>query len=133
MYIYIICIYVYIYIYTHILVHFPARHVADAGNISTGSPSLRLPEATRGLNLSEDIFAGLDLSLRGGWTAYREYFHVGKARAPKESRGMQRHRTQPKQPFKTSLSWRKRVQPAGQRHGLHECAILLCQSLNGKC
>ena len=38
------------------------------------------PEATRGLNLSEDIFAGLDLSLRGGWTAYREYFHVGKAR-----------------------------------------------------
>lgn len=36
-------------------------------------------QATRGLNLSEDIFAGLDLSLRGGWTVYREYFHVGKA------------------------------------------------------
>lgn len=37
-------------------------------------------KATRGLNLSEDIFAGLDLSLRGGWTTYREYFHVGKGR-----------------------------------------------------
>eukprot|EP00434_Breviolum_minutum_P030560 symbB.v1.2.027025.t1/scaffold2740.1/size71859/2 len=37
-------------------------------------------KATRGLNLSEDIFAGLDLSLRGGWTVYREYFHVGKGR-----------------------------------------------------
>merc|ERR1719433_964688 len=28
-------------------------------------------KATRGLNLSEDVFAGLDLTLRGGWTAYR--------------------------------------------------------------
>jgi len=37
-------------------------------------------KATRGLNLSEDVFAGLDLTLRGGWTAYREYFHVGKGR-----------------------------------------------------
>ncbi|CAK9088745.1 unnamed protein product [Durusdinium trenchii] len=37
-------------------------------------------KATRGLNLSEDIFAGLDLSLRGGWTVYKEYFHVGKGR-----------------------------------------------------
>lgn len=37
-------------------------------------------KATRGLNLSEDIFTGIDLTLRGGWTAYREYFHVGKGR-----------------------------------------------------
>mmetsp|Transcript_102536 Transcript_102536/g.258317 ORF Transcript_102536/g.258317 Transcript_102536/m.258317 type:complete len:1585 (-) Transcript_102536:49-4803(-) len=37
-------------------------------------------KATRGLNLSEDVFAGMDLTLRGGWTAYREYFHVGKGR-----------------------------------------------------
>lgn len=45
--------------------------VVQQGGVSKG---------TRGLNLSEDIFAGLDLSLRGGWTTYREYFHVGKAR-----------------------------------------------------
>ena len=25
-------------------------------------------KATRGLNLSEDVFAGIDLTLRGGWT-----------------------------------------------------------------
>eukprot|EP00929_Paragymnodinium_shiwhaense_P061983 TRINITY_DN30951_c0_g1_i1.p1 TRINITY_DN30951_c0_g1~~TRINITY_DN30951_c0_g1_i1.p1 ORF type:complete len:1604 (-),score=362.26 TRINITY_DN30951_c0_g1_i1:181-4992(-) len=37
-------------------------------------------KATKGLNLSEDVFAGIDLALRGGWTAYREYFHVGKGR-----------------------------------------------------
>jgi len=37
-------------------------------------------KATKGLNLSEDIFAGIDLTLRGGWTAYREYFEVGKGR-----------------------------------------------------
>jgi 1,3-beta-glucan synthase len=37
-------------------------------------------KATRGLNLSEDVFAGIDLTLRGGWTKYREYFHVGKGR-----------------------------------------------------
>eukprot|EP00405_Crypthecodinium_cohnii_P007093 CAMPEP_0206420490 /NCGR_PEP_ID=MMETSP0324_2-20121206/873_1 /ASSEMBLY_ACC=CAM_ASM_000836 /TAXON_ID=2866 /ORGANISM="Crypthecodinium cohnii, Strain Seligo" /LENGTH=1614 /DNA_ID=CAMNT_0053884383 /DNA_START=33 /DNA_END=4877 /DNA_ORIENTATION=- len=37
-------------------------------------------KATRGLNLSEDIFAGMDLTLRGGWTKYKEYFHVGKGR-----------------------------------------------------
>eukprot|EP00930_Biecheleria_cincta_P028708 TRINITY_DN20020_c0_g1_i1.p1 TRINITY_DN20020_c0_g1~~TRINITY_DN20020_c0_g1_i1.p1 ORF type:complete len:1709 (+),score=246.49 TRINITY_DN20020_c0_g1_i1:135-5261(+) len=37
-------------------------------------------KGTRGLNLSEDIFSGIDLMLRGGWTAYREYFHVGKGR-----------------------------------------------------
>ncbi|CAJ1402016.1 unnamed protein product [Effrenium voratum] len=45
--------------------------VVQQGGVSKG---------TRGLNLSEDIFAGLDLSLRGGWTVYREYFHVGKGR-----------------------------------------------------
>jgi len=37
-------------------------------------------KGTRGLNLSEDVFAGLDLVLRGGWTKYQEYFHVGKGR-----------------------------------------------------
>jgi len=37
-------------------------------------------KGTRGLNLSEDVFAGLDTTLRGGWTKYREYFHVGKGR-----------------------------------------------------
>jgi len=37
-------------------------------------------KGTRGLNLSEDVFAGLDLTLRGGWSQYREYFHVGKGR-----------------------------------------------------
>jgi len=37
-------------------------------------------KATRGLHLSEDVFAGLDLVLRGGWTDYKEYFHVGKGR-----------------------------------------------------
>jgi len=37
-------------------------------------------KATKGLNLSEDVFAGLDLTLRGGWTTYKEYFHVGKGR-----------------------------------------------------
>lgn len=37
-------------------------------------------KGTKGLNLSEDVFAGLDLVLRGGWTDYKEYFHVGKGR-----------------------------------------------------
>eukprot|EP00928_Gymnodinium_smaydae_P017162 TRINITY_DN16559_c0_g1_i1.p1 TRINITY_DN16559_c0_g1~~TRINITY_DN16559_c0_g1_i1.p1 ORF type:complete len:1557 (+),score=196.35 TRINITY_DN16559_c0_g1_i1:34-4671(+) len=37
-------------------------------------------KGTKGLNLSEDVFAGIDLVLRGGWTLYREYFHVGKGR-----------------------------------------------------
>eukprot|EP00439_Symbiodinium_sp_Y106_P025812 s174_g3.t1 len=45
--------------------------VVQQGGVSKG---------TKGLNLSEDVFAGLDLSLRGGWTVYREYFHVGKGR-----------------------------------------------------
>eukprot|EP00931_Biecheleriopsis_adriatica_P050069 TRINITY_DN28982_c0_g2_i1.p1 TRINITY_DN28982_c0_g2~~TRINITY_DN28982_c0_g2_i1.p1 ORF type:complete len:1548 (-),score=291.77 TRINITY_DN28982_c0_g2_i1:29-4672(-) len=45
--------------------------VVQQGGVSKG---------TRGLNLSEDVFAGLDLTLRGGWTVYREYFHVGKGR-----------------------------------------------------
>eukprot|EP00746_Dinoflagellata_sp_MGD_P147280 gnl/MRDRNA2_/MRDRNA2_79641_c0_seq1.p1 gnl/MRDRNA2_/MRDRNA2_79641_c0~~gnl/MRDRNA2_/MRDRNA2_79641_c0_seq1.p1 ORF type:complete len:820 (+),score=107.58 gnl/MRDRNA2_/MRDRNA2_79641_c0_seq1:304-2460(+) len=39
-----------------------------------------ISKASRGLHLSEDVFAGLDLTLRGGWTKYREYFHVGKGR-----------------------------------------------------
>lgn len=51
--------------------------VVQQGGVSKG---------TRGLNLSEDIFAGLDLSLRGGWTTYREYFHVGKARSSDQER-----------------------------------------------
>lgn len=37
-------------------------------------------KATRGLNLSEDIFAGMDMMLRGGNVIHREYFQVGKGR-----------------------------------------------------
>jgi len=37
-------------------------------------------KGTKGLNLSEDVFAGIDLVLRGGWTTYKEYFYVGKGR-----------------------------------------------------
>mmetsp|Transcript_21066 Transcript_21066/g.51707 ORF Transcript_21066/g.51707 Transcript_21066/m.51707 type:complete len:1563 (-) Transcript_21066:460-5148(-) len=39
-----------------------------------------ISKATRGLNLSEDIFAGMDLTLRGGEIKYTEYHHVGKGR-----------------------------------------------------
>eukprot|EP00746_Dinoflagellata_sp_MGD_P059222 gnl/MRDRNA2_/MRDRNA2_25290_c0_seq1.p1 gnl/MRDRNA2_/MRDRNA2_25290_c0~~gnl/MRDRNA2_/MRDRNA2_25290_c0_seq1.p1 ORF type:complete len:1035 (+),score=149.27 gnl/MRDRNA2_/MRDRNA2_25290_c0_seq1:128-3106(+) len=39
-----------------------------------------MSKATRGLNLSEDVFAGMDLVLRGGWVEYREYIHMGKGR-----------------------------------------------------
>jgi len=45
--------------------------VLQQGGVSKG---------TKGLNLSEDIFAGIDLTLRGGWTTYKEYFYVGKGR-----------------------------------------------------
>lgn len=45
--------------------------VLQQGGVSKG---------TKGLNLSEDVFAGIDLTLRGGWTTYKEYFHVGKGR-----------------------------------------------------
>eukprot|EP00930_Biecheleria_cincta_P015653 TRINITY_DN12986_c0_g2_i1.p1 TRINITY_DN12986_c0_g2~~TRINITY_DN12986_c0_g2_i1.p1 ORF type:complete len:1556 (-),score=205.11 TRINITY_DN12986_c0_g2_i1:228-4286(-) len=45
--------------------------IVQQGGVSKG---------TKGLNLSEDVFAGIDLLLRGGCTAYREYFHVGKGR-----------------------------------------------------
>ena len=37
-------------------------------------------KATKGLNLSEDVFAGMDLSLRGGNVRHREYLQVGKGR-----------------------------------------------------
>eukprot|EP00927_Polykrikos_kofoidii_P034856 TRINITY_DN2947_c0_g5_i1.p1 TRINITY_DN2947_c0_g5~~TRINITY_DN2947_c0_g5_i1.p1 ORF type:complete len:1590 (-),score=233.54 TRINITY_DN2947_c0_g5_i1:233-5002(-) len=37
-------------------------------------------KGTRGLNLSEDVFAGMDVVLRGGSTSYRENFYVGKGR-----------------------------------------------------
>eukprot|EP00966_Prymnesium_polylepis_P008118 187141-Prymnesium_polylepis.1 len=37
-------------------------------------------KATRTLNLSEDLFAGMDAQLRGREVAYREYFKVGKGR-----------------------------------------------------
>lgn len=37
-----------------------------------------ISKATRGLNLSEDIFAGMDAMLRGHTVVHREYFMVGK-------------------------------------------------------
>mmetsp|Transcript_4739 Transcript_4739/g.15247 ORF Transcript_4739/g.15247 Transcript_4739/m.15247 type:complete len:620 (-) Transcript_4739:259-2118(-) len=39
-----------------------------------------LSKATKGLNLSEDIFAGMDAQLRGQNIVHREYFQVGKGR-----------------------------------------------------
>ena len=36
------------------------------------------PKATRGLNLSEDVFTGMDAVLRGQTVVHREYFQVGK-------------------------------------------------------
>mmetsp|Transcript_26339 Transcript_26339/g.77317 ORF Transcript_26339/g.77317 Transcript_26339/m.77317 type:complete len:2722 (+) Transcript_26339:41-8206(+) len=39
-----------------------------------------LSKATKGLNLSEDVFAGMDLILRGGNIVHREYLQVGKGR-----------------------------------------------------
>jgi hypothetical protein len=37
-------------------------------------------KATKGLNLSEDVFAGMDLTLRGGNVCHREYMQAGKGR-----------------------------------------------------
>jgi len=37
-------------------------------------------KATRGLNLSEDVFTGMDAVLRGQTVVHREYFQVGKGR-----------------------------------------------------
>ena len=37
-------------------------------------------KATRTLNLSEDLFAGMDAQLRGREVAYAEYYRVGKGR-----------------------------------------------------
>ena len=39
-----------------------------------------ISKATRTLNLSEDLFAGMDAQLRGREVAYREYYRVGKGR-----------------------------------------------------
>ena len=39
-----------------------------------------ISKATRGLNLSEDIFAGMDAMLRGQTVVHREYCQVGKGR-----------------------------------------------------
>ena len=39
-----------------------------------------ISKATRGLNLSEDVFAGMDATLRGQTVVHREYFQVGKGR-----------------------------------------------------
>lgn len=36
------------------------------------------PKATRGLNLSEDVFTGMDAVLRGQTVVHREYFQAGK-------------------------------------------------------
>lgn len=116
-------------------------------------------QATRGLNLSEDIFAGLDLSLRGGWTVYREYFHVGKAQGigeivawhPNSLRDF-RFQISDMDFIGDSLSLTCRLvwssdpviptistvgsnksESSGPRHGIYECAVLLRQSLHGKC
>jgi len=37
-------------------------------------------KATKDLNLSEDVFAGMDATLRGNTIVHREYFQVGKGR-----------------------------------------------------
>ena len=37
-------------------------------------------KATKDLNLSEDVFAGMDATLRGHTIVHREYFQVGKGR-----------------------------------------------------
>ena len=87
----------------------------------------RIAEATRGLNLSEDIFAGLDLSLRGGWTVYREYFHVGKARRTGTEMGRRKCLEL------VSAKSDEHLAVPGQRYGLHERLVLLCQSLYGQC
>lgn len=39
-----------------------------------------ISKASRGINLSEDIFAGYNNQLRGGNVQYKEYMHVGKGR-----------------------------------------------------
>lgn len=39
-----------------------------------------ISKATRGLNLSEDVFAGMDAQLRGRSIVHRGYFQVGKGR-----------------------------------------------------
>eukprot|EP00638_Chattonella_subsalsa_P004550 CAMPEP_0117750646 /NCGR_PEP_ID=MMETSP0947-20121206/10498_1 /TAXON_ID=44440 /ORGANISM="Chattonella subsalsa, Strain CCMP2191" /LENGTH=2124 /DNA_ID=CAMNT_0005568865 /DNA_START=100 /DNA_END=6474 /DNA_ORIENTATION=+ len=39
-----------------------------------------ISKASKGINLSEDIFAGYNNQLRGGNVQYKEYMHVGKGR-----------------------------------------------------
>ena len=39
-----------------------------------------MSKATKNLNLSEDIFAGMDAQLRGKTIVHRDYFQVGKGR-----------------------------------------------------
>jgi len=39
-----------------------------------------ISKASKGINLSEDIFAGYNNQLRGGNVEYKEYMHVGKGR-----------------------------------------------------
>ena len=39
-----------------------------------------ISKATKGLNLSEDVFAGMDAVLRGQTIVHREYYQVGKGR-----------------------------------------------------
>lgn len=39
-----------------------------------------ISKATKGLNLSEDVFAGMDAMLRGHNIVHREYFLLGKGR-----------------------------------------------------
>jgi callose synthase len=39
-----------------------------------------ISKASKGINLSEDIFAGFNSVLRGGSVRFREYIQVGKGR-----------------------------------------------------
>jgi len=39
-----------------------------------------MSKGTKGLNLSEDVYAGMDATLRGHTIVHREYFQVGKGR-----------------------------------------------------
>eukprot|EP00966_Prymnesium_polylepis_P105020 2432640-Prymnesium_polylepis.2 len=43
-----------------------------------------ISKATKGLNLSEDVFAGMDAQLRGRTVVHRGYFQVRSTRAPIE-------------------------------------------------
>lgn len=41
---------------------------------------LGMSKASRGINLSEDVFAGFNATIRGRGVNFKEYVHVGKGR-----------------------------------------------------